>query len=161
KKGMTLSIPNLRKYLKKKLPAHMVPAHFLEIAAIPLTSNGKIDKKALPLPSGENKGAGATGATTSKEQLLSRIWSEVLNVPQEGIEDNFFELGGASINALQIISKSKEHGLHFSVKDLFHCQTIYKLATVGKDTESEPPVAKPRSFELFKGRQPVRLPAGI
>jgi amino acid adenylation domain-containing protein len=156
-----ISIPGLREHLRSKLPAHMVPGHILEITSIPLTSNGKIDRKALPLPSGEKNSPVLTGATTLREHLLSQIWGEVLNVAQVGIHDNFFELGGDSINAIQIIGKAKERGLHFSVKDLFHCQTIYELAAVSNDSENELTGLKPSSFELFKGQQLVDLPAGI
>jgi amino acid adenylation domain-containing protein len=152
----------LRTYLKQRLPAHMVPAHFIAISSIPLTAHGKTDRQALPLPEAEENTVSVHDVPTSENELiLAAIWKEVLNKQQIGVHDNFFELGGDSINALQIIGKAKEKGLYFSVKDLFQCQTLSSLAAACNATANEKAAPKLAPYALLKPGQLPNIPEGV
>jgi non-ribosomal peptide synthase protein (TIGR01720 family) len=109
----------------------MVPSAFVTLDALPLSPNGKLDRKALPAP---DLGAGVAGAyvapRTEAEAVLAGIWAEVLGVDGVGVEDNFFELGGDSILSIQVVSRARQAGLRFVAKDLFLNQTIAALAPV-------------------------------
>ena len=100
----------LRQYLAHKLPDYMIPAHFWSIAKMPLTFNGKIDRKSLP---GWSEGRPDTEtiyrAPESKiEEMLFEIWSEVLQIPQVGVDDNFIHIGGNSLGAIRILARINE-----------------------------------------------------
>ncbi|MBD1924287.1 amino acid adenylation domain-containing protein [Microcoleus sp. FACHB-831] len=126
-----LNSSEIRSFLNAKLPEYMMPASFILLDKLPLTPNGKVDKQALPKP--EDKLAPAVDLVppkTTTEELLARIWSEVLRIERVGIHDNFFELGGDSILSIQIISKANQAGLQLTPKLLFQHQTIAKLAAV-------------------------------
>jgi amino acid adenylation domain-containing protein/non-ribosomal peptide synthase protein (TIGR01720 family) len=114
----------------EKLPEYMIPAHFVQLKALPLTSNGKVDRKALPAPDEvkpELQGK-FVAPNTSVEITLSKIWSELLGIEQVGIHDNFFELGGDSIISIQAIARANQVGLRLTPKQIFEHQTIAKLA---------------------------------
>nr|WP_225895950.1 non-ribosomal peptide synthetase [Dendronalium phyllosphericum] len=121
----------LRDFLKQKLPHYMVPAAFVVLESIPMTSNQKVDYRALPIPdfsrSAEDK---FIAPRTLIEEKLVAIWSEVLRIENVGIHDNFFELGGDSILSIQLISKANQAGIQIAAKQLFKYQTIAELATV-------------------------------
>ncbi len=131
-----LSSSTLRDFLKKKLPSYMVPGAFVMLNALPLTPNGKVDHRALATPDTASQELETTfvAARTKLEELLARIWREVLHLQQVGIHDNFFELGGDSILSIQIISKANQAGLQLTAKQIFQHQTIAELATVGSTT---------------------------
>ena len=111
----------------------MIPAAIVPVEAFPLTTNGKIDRKALPKPDwasqGQSKGQGQAAPQTEAERILVDIWSEVLGV-EVGIHDNFFELGGDSILSIQIIARAKQAGLAIAPRQLFQNQTVAELAVV-------------------------------
>nr|MDZ8168143.1 amino acid adenylation domain-containing protein [Nostoc sp. CmiSLP01]MDZ8284553.1 amino acid adenylation domain-containing protein [Nostoc sp. ChiSLP01] len=121
----------LRDFLKQKLPHYMIPTTFMVLESIPMTSNQKVDYRALPTPdfsrSVEDK---FIAPRTLIEEKLVAIWSEVLRVENVGIHDNFFELGGDSILSIQLISKANQAGIQIAAKQLFKYQTIAELATV-------------------------------
>src|SRR5207248_6469149 len=100
--------------------------------AMPLTSNGKLDRKALPKPEIERRdGDGAlVEPRTAAEEKLAAIWKQVLRLDRVGIHDNFFELGGDSILSIQVIARANEAGLRLTPKQLFQNQTIAQLAEV-------------------------------
>ena len=123
-----LSTAEMRAYLKGKLPDYMTPSSFIVLAALPLTSNGKIDRKALPNP--EEQGSEAieeTAPRSDTEATLTRIWEDVLRLSQVGVHSNFFELGGDSILSIQVVARAHEAGLRFTPKDIFLYQTIAEL----------------------------------
>jgi aryl carrier-like protein len=96
----------------------MVPVHFMELPEFPLTSNGKIDRKALPQPQQQTHTYRAPATET--EQLLAGIWESVLNRDQIGLDDNFFDIGGNSLKAMQVISRIfREHSIKLGIRDLF------------------------------------------
>jgi amino acid adenylation domain-containing protein/non-ribosomal peptide synthase protein (TIGR01720 family) len=137
-----LTTDQLRAYLQSQLPAYMVPATFVPIDAIPLTSNGKIDRAALPVPDRLPELIDAYVAPeTAVEHTLTTIWQTVLGLNRIGIRDNFFELGGDSILSIRIVAKAKDAGLSLTVRQLFQQQTIAELAAVvgvGEETAVTP-----------------------
>jgi amino acid adenylation domain-containing protein/non-ribosomal peptide synthase protein (TIGR01720 family) len=122
-----LDASNLRQYLKTRLPDYMIPSAFVQIEQMPLTANGKLDRRALPKPD-IRKHEMYAGPSNAVEQILCGIWSKLLGIDQVGISDNFFELGGDSILCIQIIAKAREAGLHLTPKQFFQHQTIAELA---------------------------------
>src|SRR5437868_10497282 len=121
----------LHAYLEERLPDYMVPSHFVVLEALPLTANGKVDRRALPAPEPVAPHAEPqeeTAPRTSVEQSLMEIWSQVLRLPQVGIHDNFFALGGDSILSLSLIAQARQAGLSLTLKQLFQAPTIAQLA---------------------------------
>lgn len=110
------------------LPEYMVPSAFVRMPALPLTTNGKLDQKALPAPEATASSSIFTAARNEIEEELCKIWSDVLGIQQVGIHDNFFMLGGDSILSIQIVSRANQQGLGLSVKQLFQHQTIEQLS---------------------------------
>jgi amino acid adenylation domain-containing protein/non-ribosomal peptide synthase protein (TIGR01720 family) len=132
-----LEMNELRAYLGAQLPGYMIPGVLVEMAALPLTSNGKVDRKALPGAELELKGRGEYEAPrTEVERVLAEIWAQVLGVERVGIHDNFFELGGDSILSFQSIARANQAGLQLSPKDLFGHQTVARLAAVAGRVEA-------------------------
>ncbi len=126
----------LREFLKENLPDYMVPSAFVVLDAIPLTPNGKLDRRHLPIPATSNNSDSFVAPRTATEEILAKIWQEVLHLEQVGIHDNFFELGGDSIISIQIIARANQHGLEITTKQLFKYQTIAELASVAGMTSS-------------------------
>jgi tyrocidine synthetase-3 len=124
---------NLRAKLSSTLPDYMVPNTFTSLEAIPLSINGKLDRRALPDPEFSSEGNYVSPRTKMEEQLCE-IWEEILGQDQIGIYDNFFHIGGDSIVAIRVISKAKTLGLSFSVQDLFSSPNI---ATLSKQVQLE------------------------
>ena len=116
-------------WLGSRLPEYMVPRLWVELEQFPLTSNGKIDKKALPdvdstdLVTNEYLAPG-----TELEKQLAETWQKLLGIPRAGINDNFFELGGDSILTIQVVSRMRRLGYELQPKDIFIHQTIARLA---------------------------------
>src|SRR6185436_1040503 len=92
--GAATGVKEWREYLKEQLPEYMIPGAFVELGALPLTANGKIDRGALPAPDYSRREAGYRAPRTEVQEQLAEIWKQVLGVPEVGIDDNFFELGG-------------------------------------------------------------------
>jgi amino acid adenylation domain-containing protein/non-ribosomal peptide synthase protein (TIGR01720 family) len=126
----------LRQNLMERLPEYMVPARVVVIQEMPLTGNGKIDRRALA-EIGEHKERlerekSYVGPRTQTEELLAKIWSQVLKVERVGVFDNLFELGGDSIMGIRIINRANQAGLRLTPNQLFQYQTIAELATVAE-----------------------------
>ncbi|NWE80275.1 non-ribosomal peptide synthetase [Pseudomonas yamanorum] len=126
---------SLKNHLKAQLPDYMVPAHLIVLDSMPLTANGKLDRRALPQPDPEANRQQYVAPRNELEQTLAAIWCAVLNVQQVGLDDNFFELGGDSILSIQVVSRARQAGIHFSPRDLFQHQTVQTLAAVATRTE--------------------------
>jgi amino acid adenylation domain-containing protein/non-ribosomal peptide synthase protein (TIGR01720 family) len=129
-------VTRLRAFAGTQLPDYMVPSSFVIMDALPLTPNGKVDLKALPGPDGARPESndGYVAPRTPTEEVLAKIWCEVLRLQRVGVNDNFFELGGDSILSIQTIARAREAGLHLTPKDLFQHQTIARLALVAKSS---------------------------
>jgi amino acid adenylation domain-containing protein/thioester reductase-like protein/non-ribosomal peptide synthase protein (TIGR01720 family) len=129
-----VDISSVRTILSKNMPDYMVPSYFVQIDKIPLTPNGKLDRKVLPEP--EVKGRAEYAAPTNEiEEILANTWSDVLGNEKTGIDDNFFEIGGDSIKAIQIASKLQKHNLKMEVNQVFLHKTIRQLAKYLKPLE--------------------------
>ena len=125
----------LREYLAKCLPHYMIPSHFVRLEQLPITPNGKLDRKALPDPKLKvNDNYVAPG--TRKEKLLVEVWTKILGVEGIGTTDNFFSVGGDSIKSIQIISRVRSEGYEMSIKDIFTSLTIKELALTLKEIKS-------------------------
>ena len=123
---------------RAKLPEFMVPSTFVFLDAWPLTSTGKVDRRALPAPeigftpggAAPNDSDGYVAPRTDQERILARIWAEVLHQERVGIHDNFFELGGDSILSIQVIARAGQAGLSLTPRQLFQDPTIAGLAAL-------------------------------
>ncbi|GAB1510049.1 non-ribosomal peptide synthase/polyketide synthase [Actinophytocola sp. KF-1] len=141
--GAAPGTADLRRFLASRLPAHMVPAAVVTLPELPLTTNGKLDRRALPAPEGrpelDDPYVAPRGAA---EETLARIWAQVLGVERVGVHDNFFDLGGDSILSLQVVSRARQAGLALTSKAMFLRQTIAELAadelTAATNAEDEP-----------------------
>ena len=125
-------IENLRSYLIGVLPDYMVPSYFVEMEEIPLTINGKVNRKALPYPelkSGDNYVA----PSNVIEEKLVEVWSKVLGIENIGVTDNFYFIGGNSINSIQICTIIQNNGYELYVKDILQYQTIQKISLLMKE----------------------------
>ena len=112
-------------YLKVQLPVYMIPAHLVQLDRVPLTTNGKIDRKALPDPEGIPTKNGYVAPNNATQQKMAEIWQEVLELDKVGIEDDFFELGGHSLLAVRLISLiRKTFGKELPINDVFTHPTI-------------------------------------
>ncbi|HEY0083679.1 MAG TPA: amino acid adenylation domain-containing protein, partial [Pyrinomonadaceae bacterium] len=123
--------PRLRTYLKTKLPDYMVPSAFVLLDAMPLTPNGKVDRRALPAPEPARVRSDrqVVAPRTPSEEMLAELWQGVLGVPQIGTDDNFFELGGDSLLATQVIARLRElFSVELPLHSFFEQPTIAALA---------------------------------
>ncbi len=129
--GASTGEPEMQEFLRGSLPEFMVPASFVSLKKLPLTANGKIDRRALPAPdpSRPSRGPG-TAPRNPIEQELATIWQQVLRLETVGVDDNFFHLGGDSILAIQIVARANRAGLRLTPRQLFQNQTVAELAGV-------------------------------
>ncbi|NOQ25410.1 MAG: amino acid adenylation domain-containing protein [Bacteroidales bacterium] len=127
-----LNHEELRAYMLAQLPDYMVPSYFVELDKLPLTSNGKINRRALPSPE-VKAGDNYVAPSNEIEEKLVKIWSEILNFDKEDISTtaNFFAIGGQSLKATVLVSKiNKEFSIEISLGNIFELPTILKLATI-------------------------------
>ncbi|MDV3438226.1 non-ribosomal peptide synthase/polyketide synthase [Pseudomonas otitidis] len=122
--------------LLEVLPDYMVPAQWLLLERMPLSPNGKLDRKALPKPDPAQARSEYQAPRNELEQRLALIWQDVLRLEQVGVDDNFFELGGDSIISIQIVSRARQAGIRIAPRDLFQHQSIRRLATVAQLSEA-------------------------
>ncbi|UCH92667.1 MAG: amino acid adenylation domain-containing protein, partial [Candidatus Aminicenantes bacterium] len=168
----SLSAAQLRKYLSGCLPDYMIPTYFVPIDAVPLTSNGKVNIKALPEPVFK-PGEDYTAPRDEIETQLVKIWSEVLNISNDiSIDDNFFELGGHSLKATRLISKlNQTFHVNVPLAEVFRIPTIKELAEYIKGCKKEihipiEPVETKEYYALSSAQERLYIlqqmdPAGI
>ncbi|MES4891873.1 non-ribosomal peptide synthase/polyketide synthase [Streptomyces sp. NPDC096012] len=135
---------DLRAALRRVLPDHMVPSSFTALAALPLTTSGKLDRRALPAPDpeGAEREGEFTAPRTPAEETLAGIWAEVLGVARVGVTDNFFELGGDSILSIQAVSRARAAGLRLGSQDVFRHQTVADLAAAAAHRSAAEPAPR-------------------
>jgi amino acid adenylation domain-containing protein/FkbH-like protein/FkbM family methyltransferase len=127
---ITITIDEIRQFLTTKLPGYMVPNAFVILEALPLTANGKIDRRALPPPKSSSKPSDKYVAPrTPIEDILVNVWSEILKVEKVSINDNFFELGGHSLLATQLVAQIRDRlKVELPLRQLFNSATLAELA---------------------------------
>ncbi|MCV4265804.1 non-ribosomal peptide synthetase, partial [Pseudomonas capsici] len=139
--GDSLSVQALRRELSASLADYMVPVAFVVLDSLPLTNNGKLDRRALPAPDAQSYASRDYEAPTGNvESILAGLWADVLKVERVGRHDHFFELGGHSLLAVKLIEKMRQEGLSADVRVLFSQPTLAALAAaVGSGTEIRVP----------------------
>ncbi|QBD77239.1 hypothetical protein EPA93_15050 [Ktedonosporobacter rubrisoli] len=131
--GHALSLEQVREALGRQLPSYMQLAGYRLLPRLPLTANGKLDRRALLAEGGQAEEARReeqreyVAPRTQEERSLAHIWEQVLRVPRVGVQDNYFELGGDSILGISIIARANQANFSFTLKDLFEHQTIAAL----------------------------------
>jgi len=132
----------LRDHLRQSLPEYMVPAAFARVAAMPVTANGKVDRKALAEtdPAPETAAGGESGApTTPVQELIAEHWTRILGLERVGVRDNFFELGGHSLLATQVVARLRESfGVEVPLRTLFQKPTVAELAAAVEASRGAP-----------------------
>ncbi len=129
--AVSLTAPELRRYLRERLPDYMVPSAYVFLEALPLTPNGKIDRRALQAPHEQQRELSSTYAPpqSAAEQIVAGIWQEVLRIERIGIHDNFFEVGGSSLLLVQVHTKLRAaFNRELAITDIFRHPTIAALA---------------------------------
>ncbi|MEW6737180.1 MAG: amino acid adenylation domain-containing protein, partial [Acidobacteriota bacterium] len=162
--GNNLSKEELRQYLAERVPDYMLPTAYVFLDALPLTSNGKVDRRALPVPAQEQAETNTTFSSprTPEEEILAGCWAQALDLTQVSIDDNFFALGGDSIRAIQMLSRAHEQGLHCSLQQLFQYQTIRKLAQeLKKDYSSATNTPQTYPFCLISEEDREKIPLEV
>ncbi|MGP4011181.1 amino acid adenylation domain-containing protein [Streptomyces sp. 4N124] len=141
----TLDTEALRTHAAGLLPEYMVPSAFMVLDQLPLTTNGKIDRRALPAPDMSRTAGAGRGPRNPREEILCGLFAEVLGVPSVGIDDNFFELGGHSLLATRLISRIRAIlGVRLSIHSLLNTPTVAALTNLGQaDSEEQDSALEP------------------
>ena len=123
-------IKSLRQHLGKTLPEYMIPAAFVMLGSMPLTPNGKVDRKALPLPELDSMQKEYAAPRNRVEEILCQTWQEILDIKRVGITDNFFELGGHSLLVMRVVESLQRQHITMTAHQLFIAPTLSDLATL-------------------------------
>ena len=155
-----ITVATVREVLTGKLPNYMLPSAVVRLDAMPLTPNGKIDRKALPAP---DTGSVArqkeyVGPRTEQEKTLSAIWAEVLHLERVGIQDNLFELGADSLHIFQIVARAGKVGNEDSTRpDLEASYDCCRIRAARKRIRNNPPTkATPNIVAVSRDRYRVK-----
>jgi acyl carrier protein len=130
--GASSNVSDLRNHLKERLPDYMIPSSFVYLDALPLTSHGKIDRRALPAPDAERPALAEAfiPPRTPAEKTLASIWTKLLGLNRVGVNDNYFELGGDSLLATQLVSQVRNvFEVELPLVELFRHPTLAEMAT--------------------------------
>ncbi|MCX4863850.1 non-ribosomal peptide synthase/polyketide synthase [Streptomyces sp. NBC_00825] len=127
------SSAELREFVGRSLPEYMVPAICVVLAELPVTANGKVDRRALPEPDLSVLLRDYAAPRTEAERVVAEVWAQVLGVDRVGVLDNFFELGGDSILSIQVVSRLRRAGLVVSPQDVLVRQTVAGVAAVARE----------------------------
>lgn len=128
---------DVKNYIAQFVPEYMVPSYVVFLNSFPMTPNGKVDRKNLPMPDTSIREVEYKAPETLNEKIMVEIWQDVLNVGRIGINDNFFSLGGDSIKFITILTRSKQEGITFNFRQLFEYPTIKSLLDAIKTDAEE------------------------
>jgi amino acid adenylation domain-containing protein len=160
----SVDIPDLRTYLKEHLPEYMIPSFFVRLNAMPLTPNGKTDRKALPDQDYTAfKDDSFVSPRTETERIIADIWAQILGVNWVGINDDFFALGGNSLLSVRLIAKINQLGLQLSLREFLEHTTIASLAGIIRPSvmgKSDDYLTGKRSLEASKSSVLLLQPQG-
>ncbi|WP_434753191.1 amino acid adenylation domain-containing protein [Paenibacillus amylolyticus] len=154
-----LPAAELKSVLSQELPAYMIPAYLIQLEMLPLTTNGKVDRRSLPAPEESlQSGEGHTLPRTPLEASLAEIWKSVLGLAHIGVHDNFFDLGGHSLRATTLVSKiHQDLNVELPLRDVFRYLTIEEMACaisrVGEQSFSSIPLADAREYYPLSSAQ--------
>ncbi|MFI6024801.1 amino acid adenylation domain-containing protein [Amycolatopsis magusensis] len=154
----------LRALVAKSLPDYMIPAAYVVLDRIPLTTNGKLDRRALPEPdAGSVRAAGeVTPPRTVTEARMASIWRDTLDTGTLGVHDGFFEVGGDSIRAVALVGALRSAGFDVSVRDIFEYRTVAQLAAYCDERSAPAPIDTPvEPFELISAEDRALVGPGI
>ena len=153
----------LREFLGKFIPDYMIPAVFVVLTSLPLTTNGKVDRRALPVYDGARPTLDKSYVEprNEAERLLAGIWSEVLGVKQVGALDNYFELGGDSIRSIGILSRAQQKGLIFSLSQMLENPTVTGMAACAAANDGKKEVERTKAFDLVSSEDRAQLPVDV
>ncbi|WP_149096475.1 non-ribosomal peptide synthetase, partial [Paenibacillus terrae] len=155
----TLTVSEMRTSLAQGMPGYMIPSYFVQLERMPLTTNGKVDRKALPEPQGGiQTGVEYVAPRNRTESQLVKIWEEVLGYSGIGVLDNFFDLGGHSLRATTLVSKvHQELNVELPLRDVFRYSTIEEMALaisrIGEQSFSSIPLAGARAYYPLSSAQ--------
>jgi amino acid adenylation domain-containing protein len=154
-----VSTGELQDHLKERLPAYMIPASFVMLEGLPLTANGKLDRKALPAPDCARPDLRVSyrAPETELELTIARVWQDMLKLDKVGVHDNFFDLGANSLMVVQVSSLLKDEiRREISVVDLFKYPSIKALAEHLNRKPDQEPATRPRDFGVEERRASMR-----
>lgn len=162
-KNIAPTVTDLREHLATAVPEYMIPSTFIFMSALPLTNNGKIDRRALPNPDGARPELRTAYAAPSKpaELMLSAIWAEVLGIDKVGVNDNFFELGGDSIRSIAVLSRAQQAGLNLSLEQLFASPTVAALAACAEGASQKAEFKPIAPFSMISADDVAKLPGDV
>ncbi|MFF3753077.1 amino acid adenylation domain-containing protein [Streptomyces sp. NPDC002018] len=165
----TADVAAVREELRGRLPEHMCPAHWMLLDALPLTTSGKVDRRALPAPEdARSLWAGEyTAPRDALERTLADAFADALGVDKVGVHDSFFQLGGDSLRAIRAVGRLREQGFEVSVHDLFTRQRVAELAELARGRSAGGTAgagaadALVERFALVTDEDRARLPDGL
>jgi hypothetical protein len=158
--GPVVSVRELSRSLKMKLPEYMIPSAFVILESLPLSSNGKIDRRALPTPGYSDQQRDFVAPRTPTEEALGEIWTEMLSLERVGVNDSFFEIGGHSLLAAQVISRIRTtFRVELPLRSLFEATTIEALARVIDEMDKKQDTPQKQAIPRLP-REQFRISAG-
>ncbi|WP_275562122.1 non-ribosomal peptide synthetase [Streptomyces sp. 5-6(2022)] len=148
---------DLRTRMAAELPEYMVPAAVVPLDSLPVTPNGKVDRKALPAPEYTTATGAADGPRTPHEELLCALFAEVLGLERVGIHDSFFDTGGDSIMSIQLVRRARDAGIKLTPRDVFEHKTVAGLAkaTAVEEAPADAVAAEPVAAAAGVGDVPL------
>ena len=152
--------PALREALLQTLPEYMVPVHFVIMDQLPLTQNGKVDRRALPAPEAGHSGQQYTAPRNEEERMLAAIWADVLHLERVGIHDNYFAIGGDSIRSIAILARARDAGMHITLEQLFMHQTVAAVLAHRSAGAAEQGAVQPQA-SVLSDEDRALLPDGV
>ena len=160
--GERMEASQLRTELRRQLPEYMIPATFTWLEQLPVTANGKLDRKALPeTDNGAEAQREYVAPRTEQEHRMAALWADVLRVDRVGLHDNFFQLGGDSILAIQMTARAKRAGIWVNLDAVFRSRNLHDL--MGMATAEGPPqrTSQPAPFGLLRAEDVDLIPDGV